>query len=40
MVGQAFQPVRITEAGETPALQIFHDLRVSQLLMNDCPEKG
>jgi hypothetical protein len=27
-VAQAFQPVRITGAGETPALPIFHDLRV------------
>jgi hypothetical protein len=30
LVAQAFQPVRITEAGETPALLIFHDLWMSQ----------
>jgi hypothetical protein len=31
--------MRIDEAGETPALPIFHDLRVSRKLMSDCPEK-
>jgi hypothetical protein len=40
-VAQAFQPVRITEAGETPALRpTFHNLWVSQRLMNDCLEKS
>jgi hypothetical protein len=39
MVAQAFQPVRIIEAGETPALRIFHFLGVGHRSMSNCHEK-
>jgi hypothetical protein len=39
LVAQAFQPVRLRGAGETPALRFFHNLRVSQGLMNGCSKK-
>ncbi len=39
LVAQAFQPVQIQikEADEVPVLPTFHNFRVSQRPMNDCP---
>ena len=39
LVAQAFQPVRINEAGEDARPTIFHNFRGSQWLMRNCSDK-
>jgi hypothetical protein len=38
-VAQAFQPVRINAAGETPALRAFYNFWLGLRTMKDCSEK-